>query len=201
MTHQERNSKFGLMAMLFVTCFVVANIIAFKRVEILGFIFPSAVFAFLLAFSITDIVTEIWGKKAARELIVGGFVANVLAMLLIQFAIALPPAGFWAFQSEFEIIMGSAARIAASGMIVFVISKNLNIFAFDKIRSRTGAKHLWLRNNGSSFVAQLVDTILFQLFAFAFTMPWRTLHRRKILKLKLPTASPNRGRLKPNWSR
>ena len=93
--YKNRDATFGLMAMLFVTCFVVANIIAFKRVQIFGFIFPSAVFAFLLAFVITDVIAEVYGGKTARELIIGGLIANVAAVILIQFAIALPPAAFW----------------------------------------------------------------------------------------------------------
>ena len=165
------DKKFGLMAMLFATCFVVANILAFKLVSVFGFVFPSAVFAFLLAFSITDIVTEVWGGKAARSLIVGGFVANLLAIFLIQFAIVLPPGGGWGFQDEFGLVMGSVPRITFAGMVTFVVSKNLNIYVFEKIRKKTGVKHLWLRNNGSSFVAQFVDTAMFQALAFLGVIP------------------------------
>jgi uncharacterized integral membrane protein (TIGR00697 family) len=134
-------------------------------------VFPSAVFAFLLSFSIIDIVTEVWGGKTARSLIYGGFVANLLAIILIQFAIIMPPGGGWGFQDEFGLVMGSVPRITIAGMVTFVISKNLNVYIFEKIRGKTGVKHLWLRNNASSFVSQFVDTALFQAFAFLGVIP------------------------------
>ncbi|MCL2047301.1 MAG: queuosine precursor transporter [Defluviitaleaceae bacterium] len=158
--------KYTLMAMLFTTCFVVANILAFKLVAIFGFVFPVAVFAFLLAFCITDVVTEVWGPKAAQTLVFGGFAANVTAVLLIRFAIALPPADFWTHQEAFGLVIGSVPRIIVAGMVTSLVSKTLNIYVFEQIRKKTGEKHLWLRNNGSSFVAQLVDTAMFQLLAF-----------------------------------
>ena len=172
---RPRDAKFGLLAMLFVTCFIVANITAFKRVEVLGLVFPSAVFAFLLAFVITDVTAEVYGGRTARELIVGGFIANMAAVILIQLAIALPAAGFWVHQDAFSLVLGYGLRITAAGMVTFVVSKNINIWIFEKIRAKTGKRHLWLRNNGSSFVAQLIDTAMFQLLAFAGDMPWGAL--------------------------
>jgi queuosine precursor transporter len=115
---------------------------------------------------LSSAVNELHGPAAANRLVRFGFIPLILSALLIQIVIALPAAGFWDKQAEYQLILAQGSRLMAAGLISYGISQTLNVYIFDRLRSGTG-KMVWLRGGIAAVVSQLVDTTLFITIAFA----------------------------------
>jgi len=155
-----------VLAALFTTCLLVANIIAVKLVAIGGWIVPAGIIAYPLTFLFTDVITELYGRKIASRVVWIGFGANLLMVGLVFGGGLLPPAAFWADQPAYESILGMVPRIVLASMVAYLISQHHDIFAFQFWRQKTKGKFLWLRNNASTMVSQALDTGLFITIAF-----------------------------------
>src|SRR5204862_2893096 len=103
--------RFVIVAAFFVTALVVSNIIAVKLVEISGRVFPAGLVIFPLSYLLGDVLTEVYGVRAARRVIWLGFACNLLALGAIQAAIHLPAADFWQQnQSAYDQVLGTTWR-------------------------------------------------------------------------------------------
>jgi uncharacterized integral membrane protein (TIGR00697 family) len=168
-------SNIRFIKYLFVTALLLANILASKIVAIGGLILPAAIILYPLTFLFTDVVSEIEGRESARSLVMTGFYMSVIMVVAIFIGRLLPPAPFWQHQGAYETILGSTPRIVIASMIAYVISQNHDVWAFHWWKRKTGGKYLWLRNNLSTAVSQLIDSVLFIVIAFAGTYPMETI--------------------------
>ena len=164
-----------VLATLFTTCLLVANIIAVKLVSIGGWVVPAGVIAYPLTFLFTDVISELYGRRIASRVVWVGFGANLLMVVLVFGGKLLPPAPFWEGQPAYESILGMVPRIVLASMVAYLISQHHDIFAFHFWRQKTKARFLWLRNNASTMVSQALDTGLFIPIAFWGIVPTETL--------------------------
>ncbi|MEM7673056.1 MAG: queuosine precursor transporter, partial [Verrucomicrobiota bacterium] len=142
--------------------FLGLGVVSFSYAEIL----------FALTFPATDIVSEIWGGKRARNLVYGGVCTYVITMILLSIATQLPAPTYWAEQdATYSLLFTSAPRTLVASLTAMSISQLLDISLYNWIRGKTGDKFLWLRNNGSTLISQAVDTVLFYTIAFYGLMP------------------------------
>ncbi len=163
----DKGERFFLgLSVSFIALLIVSNVIAGKIVLIGGLTVPAAVICYALTFLISDTLVEVWGKKRTRYVIKLGFYASILAALFIRLAIYMPGAPFWADQAEFELILGTNARIVVASMAAYLVSQLHDVWAFHFWKEKTKGKHLWIRNNLSTGVSQLIDTIIFITIAF-----------------------------------
>jgi len=160
-----------VLATLFTTCLIVANIIAVKLISVFGWVVPAGVIAYPLTFLLTDVIAELYGRKIASRVVWAGFAANLLMVVLIFGGKLLPAAPIWAGQPAYESILGMVPRIVLASMIAYLISQHHDIFAFHFWRQKTKGRFLWLRNNASTMVSQALDTGLFITIAFWGTVP------------------------------
>ena len=160
-----------VLATLFATCLLVANIIAVKLVSIGGWVIPAGVIAYPLTFLFTDVITELYGRRIASRVVWLGFGANILMVVLVFCGMLLPPAPFWEGQPAYESILGMVPRIVLASMIAYLISQHHDVFAFHFWRKKTKARFLWLRNNASTMVSQALDTGIFITVAFWGLVP------------------------------
>ncbi|MCK4369005.1 MAG: queuosine precursor transporter [Dehalococcoidales bacterium] len=160
-----------VLATLFTTCLLVANILAVKLVSIGGWIVPAGVIAYPLTFLLTDVIAELYGRRTASKVIWLGFGANLLMVILVFSGRLLPSAPFWEGQPAYESILGMVPRIVLASMIAYLISQHHDVFAFHFWRKKTKARFLWLRNNASTMVSQALDTGVFITIAFWGTVP------------------------------
>lgn len=160
-----------VLATLFATCLLIANIIAVKLVSISGWVVPAGVIAYPLTFLFTDVIAELYGRKIASRVVWVGFGANILMVMLVFWGRLLPPAPFWEGQPAYESILGMVPRIVLASMIAYLISQHHDVFAFHFWRQKTKARFLWLRNNASTMVSQALDTGLFITIAFWGIVP------------------------------
>jgi uncharacterized integral membrane protein (TIGR00697 family) len=160
-----------VLATLFATCLLVANIIAVKLISIGGWVVPAGIIAYPLTFLFTDVITELYGRRIASRVVWLGFGANILMVILVFGGGLLPPAPFWEDQPAYESILGMVPRIVLASMIAYLISQHHDVFAFHFWRRKTKARFLWLRNNASTMVSQALDTGVFITIAFWGIVP------------------------------
>ena len=160
-----------VLATLFSTCLLVANIVAVKLVSVGGWVVPAGIIAYPLTFLFTDVISELYGRKIASRVVWVGFGANLLMVILIFGSRLLPPAPFWEGQPAYESLLGMVPRIVLASMIAYLISQHHDVFAFHFWRQKTKARFLWLRNNASTMMSQALDTGIFIPIAFWGIVP------------------------------
>lgn len=157
---------------LFVGLLILANIVAVKLVSIGEFaILPAAVVIYIFTYPIIDVIVEVYGKEQAKQTVRAGLITQVIALVFISITVALPSASFWQGQASFETILNGSLRVIAASLISYFISQNLDVYVFGRLKKKHGTKKLWLRNNASTMVSQLLDTSIFITIAFAGTVP------------------------------
>ncbi|PIS04743.1 MAG: transporter [Candidatus Buchananbacteria bacterium CG10_big_fil_rev_8_21_14_0_10_42_9] len=149
------------------TLIVIANIVASKIVTFGPLTVSAGVIAFSTTFFITDILSEVWGKRTAQKAVWVGFFANLILVLTIFIAIKWPAADFsLEYAEKFSEVLGPAPRIVLASMIAYLISQNHDVWAFHFWKKVTRDKFLWLRNNFSTVISQLLDIVIFTTIAF-----------------------------------
>ena len=104
-------------------------------------------------------ISEIYGKKKANEVVVGGIFASFFAMGIIYVANAVP-ATDWSPVSDdlFSTVFGSTAIAVLASMMAYLFAQFIDIQIYHYWKRLTAGKHLWLRNNCSTFLSQFIDT-------------------------------------------
>jgi uncharacterized integral membrane protein (TIGR00697 family) len=161
--------RFVVLAALFVTALVVSNIIAVKLVQISGRVFPAGLVIFPLSYLLGDVLTEVYGFRAARAVIWLGFGCNLLALGAIQIAIALPAAPFYEQEQAYEDVLGTTWRIFVASLTAYVVGELANAYVLARMKSATRGRFLWSRTIGSTIVGEGLDSAIFVSIAFAGT--------------------------------
>ncbi|RLG84291.1 MAG: VUT family protein [Thermoprotei archaeon] len=151
---------------IFGASIIFANIAAgIKLINFLGLIVPAGTIAYSVTFPITDIVDEVYGKRRAIYIVWAGLVAELIVLLLIGLDYIQPPL-VPEQQKLFERVFSPQIRIVFASIVAYLVSQHHDVWAFWKWREITKGKHLWIRNNASTTVSQLLDTVLFTTIAF-----------------------------------
>lgn len=160
---------------------VVANIEVLIVIHAFGMEQTLGNVLFAVTFLITDILSENEGKKAARNAVFVGILASVLFLLISQSWLLYKVADSdWA-SPAFRTLFSNTPRMLFASLSVYAISQIFDVWLyhawwkFTEKKSGDSRKFLWLRNNGSTLVSQLVNTVLFNLIAFWGTYDTPTL--------------------------
>lgn len=165
-------NKMDLLVSIYIACIAIAELMGAKTFSLLIPGLPTlnasvAIFVLPLVFTINDVITEVYGKERARSVVRSGLVVIVLLLLFSLLATHLPPSGrFVGSEPAYDTIFGLSARISLSSLIAFAVAEFMDILVFAKIRQKIGTKALWLRNNVSNMISQLIDTVIFMTLAF-----------------------------------
>ena len=167
----EISTAYIYLLSIFIASLTIASVLASKIIQIFGLYVPAGVLAYAITFFCTDVISEIWGKPRARSTVIGGFIALIVVLILIQLGLNWPRAPFWNQETAFQSILGSTTRIIVASLAAYLISQLHDVWAFHFWKKMTKDRHLWLRNNLSTAVSQLIDSILFISIAFYGSMP------------------------------
>ena len=130
--------RFVAVTAFFVTTLVVSNVIAVKLVEIGGRIFPAGLVIFPLAYLLGDVLTEVYGYRAARQVIWLGFACNLLAVGAIQVAIQLPAAGFYVLDEAYADVLGTTWRLFLASLAAYLVGELANAIVLARMKVATG---------------------------------------------------------------
>ena len=178
-----RVGLFGLMVFNLLLC----NIQVLKTVELFGLTTTLGNVLYASVFLATDILSEFYGKKEARKGVLLGFVSLVMMVAYMQIALYFEPAPDDFAQPHLVALFGFLPRIALASMAAYLVSQMHDVWVFHAIKKRTGDKFLWLRNNASTMVSQLLDSVIFCVIAFWGMFPievfWEIMLSTYIIKI------------------
>ncbi len=188
--HARRERVFLVFAGLFLGTLTMLNILGITRFIDLSFTVFGVEIPFVLAvgvlpypvtFLCTDFIGEFYGRRRANFLVLVGFLLNIWVVLFLWLGSVLPGVGGPARDQSGELIRDAAGRApvffeiyqltmgtVAASMIAYLAAQLCDVYLFHFWKRLTRGRHLWLRNNGSTLVSQLVDTtavILISYFA------------------------------------
>ena len=163
--------RFVVVATLFVTCLITANIIIVKQISVGNLVLPAAIIIFPLSYIFGDILTEVYGFQQARRIIWLGFLCNLVAVGAIWIGKLLPPAQVFEAQQAYERILGSTPRFLVASFVAYLAGEFANSFVLAKMKVKTKGRWLWMRTIGSTLVGQGVDTFIVLSIAFLGVLP------------------------------
>ncbi len=148
---------------------ILANIQVLTVVDLFGVEASLGNILYGTIFLGTDVLNEIYGKKEAKKAVFIGFSVMFVTVIIMQIAIQFTPnSEDWAMPL-LKDIFGFLPIVFLASMTAFIISQLVDVYVFSKIKDKLpDNKYLWVRNNGSTLLSQLVDTIIFVPIAFYY---------------------------------
>jgi uncharacterized integral membrane protein (TIGR00697 family) len=172
--------KAGLQVAI-ATAIILANLQGPKLTIIFGLETSLGVIFYSSIFFATDVLSENYGRREAAKAVWMGFTVSVIVLVMMSLALLYQPstnaktAAFSAdVHSAFETILNFTPRFVFGSLLAYLISQRFDVWAFHKIRSLTGERWLWLRNNGSTMASQALDTTIYSLVAWWGTVDLET---------------------------
>ncbi len=190
-----REQAFLSLAAVFLAALIAANLIFRKffvwEIPALGLLgldprmeLSVGILAYPVTFLCTDVLSEFYGRRRVSQLVTAGFFASVFVVGLVAVSTVVPAAD-WSVVDDamFERVFGIQTIAVAASMGAYLGAQYLDIRLFHYWKRRTAGRHLWLRNNASTFTSQLVDTVLVNALLAAFGAEEITLERLPVLVL------------------
>lgn len=171
MFKSKQELVYMILAGIFITNAVVAELIGSKIIQIGPFVMSIGIIPWPVVFLTTDIINEHYGRAGVRKLsfITASLIAYAFIILFV--AIKIPAAvGISTVSDEqFYAVFGQSLWIIVASLIAFILSQLIDVYIFWLLRDKTGAKMIWLRSTGSTVISQLIDT--FVVLGIAFWLP------------------------------
>ncbi|MCB9672841.1 MAG: queuosine precursor transporter [Alphaproteobacteria bacterium] len=164
-----------VLASAFCVVLVLTNVVGIKLFQapfLDDFALTTGILAYPATFVLTDLVSEIYGKKRADFMVGLGFAMSMLMLVIVQLAVRMPPHRFWVpadgafypdpagYQHAFESVFALNGILLFASMLAYLCAQLCDNWLFHFWKQVTNGKHLWLRNNGSTWISQLVDTFV-----------------------------------------
>lgn len=167
--------RLQILFAVFISLLVGMNLLGGKIVDIFGISASVAIFMMPFGFLITDIVEEVYGRKVVNQFIISGMISLVVIFSFVWLFVYLEPHSRYSFNEEYKIVFASSIRMVLASLAAFLLSQLHDAIAFEWWKKKTNGKALWLRNNLSTTISQLIDTFVFMMIAFYQVTPKFTL--------------------------
>ena len=153
-----------ILCCLFCTIIVTGNLI-FQKFIILDLYFFSpieisvGVFLYPITFLISDLVSEFYGEELAKLMIRSGVICSLMVLLVIIVADQMPATKWSIIDKEtFHRVFSAFGISSLASILANYIGQLVDIHIFLKLKLWTRERHLWLRNNVSTIIGQIIDT-------------------------------------------
>ncbi|MBE6292985.1 MAG: VUT family protein [Bacteroidales bacterium] len=158
-----------IVTALFVTLYLVSNIMAVKVVSFFNlFYFDAGTVTFPFAYMLGDVLTELWGYRTAKKVIWLTFLCNIVLVVCTQIGVWMPSPDYLSDTAEaYNHVFTYVPRIVVGSLAGFLCGELSNAWFMERIKMKTKGRHLWLRTIGSSMIGYLFDTLPFVIIAFA----------------------------------
>jgi len=157
--------KNGLYAWIAVAI-ILANIQVMKTIGFFGLVTALGNIIYGTTFLTTDILSENYGKKEAKKAVWIGFFMLISITIIMQLCLLFTPHESDTLSPALQQIFGLLPRIAIASLTAYLISQFYDVWFFNFLKQKMKGKYLWLRNNLSTMVSQLIDNIIFTWIAF-----------------------------------
>lgn len=172
--------KAGLQVAI-ATAIILANLQGPKLTIIFGLQTSLGVIFYSSIFFATDVLSENYGRDEANKAVRMGFAVSVIVLVMLSAALLYQPstrADSAEFSSNihnaFATIVNYTPRFVFGSLLAYYVSQSFDVWAFHKIKSLTGERWLWLRNNLSTMSSQALDTVIYSLVAWWGIVDLRT---------------------------
>lgn len=190
---------YAFLTALFAAVLVLTNIVGVKLFQL----FPggrpawmpgegpltltAGIITYPLTFLMTDVVSELWGRRRASFLVVVGFLMSMVMLVVVLVSRALPPSPYWEnpdmglrspdLQRAFDASFYYPGLLLFASMTAYLVAQLLDVRLYHLWWRLTGGGHMWVRNNGSTMLSQLVDTIIVNgiYLRFGLRMGWEVI--------------------------
>ncbi len=161
---KQAETAYLILAALFITSLVTSNLIFQKFFHwnpfgLFEFELSVGIIAYPITFLVTDIISEVYGRKRANRVVQAGVFASAFALLIVIVSTEAP-ATAWSPINDgtFKKVFGFTFIAVGASLAAYLLAQFLDVHIFHFWKRMTKGKHLWLRNNFSTFSSQLVDT-------------------------------------------
>lgn len=171
MFQSKKDTVYLILAGIFITNAVVAELIGGKLIQIGPFIMSLGILPWPIVFITTDIINEHFGKDGVKKLsyITAGLIAYCILILFIGTKIPAFITKETVNDEQFYAVFGQGLFIMIASIIAFLISQLIDVSIFWFLRNKTGKKMIWLRSTGSTLISQLIDSFIVSGIAFWLT--------------------------------
>ena len=165
---------FLILSGFFLASLILANAFVFKFLDvplpIIGVATISlGVLPYPITFLCTDLISELYGKQRANAIVLTGAAVSVYMLVLLLPVSHLQEA---AIQDHYMAVFGQSARAIFASMVAYLVAQFIDIRLYHFWRKLTGGRYLWLRNNASTMLSQLIDTTAVVTILFYGVWSW-----------------------------
>lgn len=170
----QANNFYLVLSGIFIASLVTSNLIfqkffSWDAFGLYTFEISVGIIPYPVTFLVTDIISEIYGRKKANRIVMVGLFASVFTLLIVLLA-DLSRATPWSpvDDGEFHHVFGVTFIGVGASMAAYLTAQFIDVQLFHFWKRLTRGKHLWLRNNASTVTSQFIDTftVLFLLCSF-----------------------------------
>lgn len=172
------------LAALFIASLVTCNIIANKFISIdlwlLGywktFTISVGILPYPITFLITDILSEVYGRKRTTDVVFAGFGVSVFVIFLLWLGHVFPAIPNSPVQDvNYDNVFQNSWRVIMASMMAYLSAQFLDVRLFHFWKKKTKGRMLWVRNNFSTITSQLVDTVMVVSIIFVGSLGFETI--------------------------
>ena len=177
LSEKDKNLAFSIfliLAAIFIASLVVSNLIFQKFFSwdffgIYTFEISVGILPYPITFLVTDVISEIYGKKKANQVVITGIFASAFSLLIVFLSDAAPATSWSPVGNEiFHQVFGLSGLAVFASAMAYLVAQFVDIRIYHFWKVKTKGRHLWLRNNFSTITSQFLDTfsVLFLLCSF-----------------------------------
>lgn len=171
MFRTKKEIVYIILAGIFITNAIVAELTGGKLIQIGPFIMSIGILPWPIVFLTTDLINEHFGRDGVRKLsfITAGLIAYCILILFIGTKIPAFETPATVNDEQFYAVFGQGLFIMVASIIAFLVSQLIDVSIFWFLRDKTGKRMIWLRSTGSTIISQLVDSFIVSGIAFWLT--------------------------------
>ncbi|WP_409200718.1 queuosine precursor transporter [Methanobrevibacter sp. DSM 116169] len=162
--------SYTILTGIFCVCLIISNLLAFKTFSLAAITLPVSVIIYPIIFVVSDILAEIYGFEKTKKVIFLGFLLNLLAVILFQIAIWLPPSQYFTGAEAFNVVFSNSLRVLVASFSGYLIGSLINAYIMVYLKEKA-EKYLFFRCSVSTFFGEIADSSLFITIAFIGSMP------------------------------
>ena len=163
---KRAEKAYMILAAIFLSALVASNLIFQKFFQwspfgLYTFELSVGILPYPITFIVTDLVSEIYGRRRANQMVFVGFVASLFTLLIVVVADSASATSWSPISDQtFSEVFGFTYVAVGASMVAYLLAQLVDVQLFHFWKKVTKGKHLWLRNNASTFTSQLVDTLV-----------------------------------------